>query len=242
MASADRAFRAAGSGWTPTRCPRIRGAVATRSTPLAAPWPGSDGAALRRAAVAPAPGRTGLAAAAPMNATAGRSPTPQPAGAGGATPAGERLRRVRRRDTAAERALRSELHRRGFRFRVDARAESGIRTRADLLFPRARLAVFVDGCFWHGCPDHATWPRHRGEWWRQKILANQTRDRRNRAALEAAGWMVVSIWEHEDEVAAADRVERALEPRDGRRRPPARPSPEPRPAGGTADPRIDTGS
>ena len=85
------------------------------------------------------------------------------------------MQRQARRDTAPELALRSMLHRAGFRFRVDYPV-AGTRRRADLAFPRLRLAVFVDGCFWHGCPEHGTWPKANAQWWREKITANQARE------------------------------------------------------------------
>src|SRR5438105_437916 len=90
----------------------------------------------------------------------------------------------RRRDTGPELALRRELHRRGLRFRVDHPPVSGLQCRADMVFTRARVAVFVDGCFWHGCPEHGTLPRANGEWWRAKLEANAARDRRNDLALD----------------------------------------------------------
>src|SRR4051794_12203841 len=100
-----------------------------------------------------------------------------------------RMAVTRGRDTAPERALRSLLHARGLRYRVDV-APLGGRRRADVVFPRAKVAVFVDGCFWHGCPDHATWPRHNADFWREKIQANQQRDRDTDDRLAAAGWTV----------------------------------------------------
>ncbi len=81
------------------------------------------------------------------------------------------------------------------------------RARPDVVFTRARVAVFVDGCFWHRCPEHGTSPKTNGGWWRRKLDANVERDRATDATLEAAGWTVIRIWEHEDAVAAADRVE-----------------------------------
>lgn len=112
----------------------------------------------------------------------------------------------RRRDTTPELALRRELHRRGLRFRVDHLAVRGLRCRVDIAFTRARIAVFVDGCFWHRCPEHGTLPRANGEWWAQKLQGNVERDRRNDAELKAAGWSVVRVWEHELIGPAADRV------------------------------------
>jgi DNA mismatch endonuclease (patch repair protein) len=121
-----------------------------------------------------------------------------------------RLSRQRRSGTAAETALRRELHRRGCRYFVDRAPLRGLRSRADLVFPRRRVAVYVDGCFWHCCPDHATYPKNNAQWWATKLAGNVARDRATDARLTAAGWTVVRIWEHEDAVTAADRVQAAL--------------------------------
>ncbi|MFC9519030.1 very short patch repair endonuclease [Nocardiaceae bacterium NPDC056970] len=121
-----------------------------------------------------------------------------------------RMRAQRRRDTAPEVALRRELHRRGARFFVDRAPLRGLRRRADLVFPRKRVAVYVDGCFWHSCPQHATSPKNNAQWWADKLAANVVRDRDTDARLAAAGWRVVRIWEHEDPAEAADRVQAAL--------------------------------
>lgn len=123
-----------------------------------------------------------------------------------------RMQRQGRRDTQPELALRRELHRRGRRFFVDRAPLKGVRRRADLVFPRRRVAVYVDGCFWHSCPLHATQPRNNAAWWAEKLAGNVARDRDTDARLIEAGWMVVRVWEHEDPMAAADRVERALHP------------------------------
>src|SRR5687768_248615 len=87
-----------------------------------------------------------------------------------------RMETTRRRDTKPEVLLRSQLHRAGLRYRVDRAPVRGMRSRADLVFAAARVAVFVHGCFWHGCPLHATWPKANADWWRAKILANRERD------------------------------------------------------------------
>lgn len=121
-----------------------------------------------------------------------------------------RMRAQRRRDTAPEVALRRELHRRGARFFVDRAPLPGLRRRADLVFPRKRVAVYVDGCFWHSCPQHATSPKNNAQWWADKLAANVVRDRDTDTRLAAAGWSVVRIWEHEDPAEAADRVQAAL--------------------------------
>jgi DNA mismatch endonuclease (patch repair protein) len=83
-----------------------------------------------------------------------------------------------------------------------------MRRRADVVFTRARVAVFVDGCFWHRCPEHSTIPTANRAWWIDKLDANVTRDRDTDAQLGAAGWLVIRVWEHEDPVRVADRIER----------------------------------
>lgn len=122
-----------------------------------------------------------------------------------------RMSRQRRTGTAPETALRRELHRRGRRYFVDRAPLPGLRRRADLVFPRRRVAVYVDGCFWHCCPDHATYPKNNARWWEEKLAGNVARDRDTDARLAAAGWTVVRVWEHEDPVAAADRVQEAVD-------------------------------
>jgi DNA mismatch endonuclease (patch repair protein) len=103
-----------------------------------------------------------------------------------------------RSESAVERALRSELHKRGLRFRKHYSPVPGLRCRADVAFPRERVAVFIDGCFWHRCPIHGSSPKANGAWWRTKLDANVARDQRNNAALDEDGWLVVRMWEHED--------------------------------------------
>jgi DNA mismatch endonuclease (patch repair protein) len=123
------------------------------------------------------------------------------------------MSRLGRRDTLPERALRSELHRRGLRFRVDRAPVKGLRSRADLVFGPARVAVYVDGCFWHSCPEHGTRPKANADWWEQKLGRNRERDAETDRVLREHGWEVVRIWEHEDAVEAADRVQSAIESR-----------------------------
>lgn len=103
-------------------------------------------------------------------------------------------------------ALRRELHRRGLRFRVDYAPLPGLRSKADIVFTRPRVAVFLDGCFWHACPEHGNLPKANREWWRAKLALNVARDRRNEQALVEAGWLVLRVWEHEPVGTAADRV------------------------------------
>jgi DNA mismatch endonuclease (patch repair protein) len=119
------------------------------------------------------------------------------------------MKTQRRRDTRPEVALRSALHAAGYRFRVDYRI-AGTRRRADVAFPSCRVAVFVDGCFWHGCPDHGTWPKQNADWWRRKIEANRSRDRDTDRRLAELDWTVVRVWEHEPVPSAAARVEAVI--------------------------------
>lgn len=110
----------------------------------------------------------------------------------------------RGRDTGPERALRSTLHQAGMRFRVDLPLPFDRRRRADIVFTRIGLYVFVDGCFWHGCPDHFVMPKTRREFWAAKVEGNRARDRDTDERLQDAGLSVVRIWEHSppDEAAA----------------------------------------
>lgn len=124
-----------------------------------------------------------------------------------------RMQATRQRDTPSEIALRRELHRRGLRFRVHRRPVSSVKSHADIVFPRERVAVFVDGCFWHGCPEHGTWPAANAAWWRQKIEGNRARDRRVVKTLEGADWAVLRIWAHEPAERAADAVQRLVRSR-----------------------------
>jgi DNA mismatch endonuclease, patch repair protein len=116
----------------------------------------------------------------------------------------------RGRDTTPERAIRSELHRRGLRYRIHVRPISTRRCEADVVFRKALVAVFVDGCWWHGCPDHRPLPKKNREWWARKIQVTVDRDRRNDQALADAGWTVIRVWEHENSINAADRIQAAV--------------------------------
>ena len=122
------------------------------------------------------------------------------------------MRGNRRRDTSPEMRLRSELHTRGFRFRVDLRVDTGIGRcpRPDIVFTRARVAVFVDGCFWHCCPEHGRPPLSNGSYWGPKLARNVQRDEEDTRRLEDAGWSVVRLWEHVPLDDAVRRVEDAL--------------------------------
>jgi DNA mismatch endonuclease, patch repair protein len=140
------------------------------------------------------------------------------------------MRANRRRDTGPERQLRSALHAAGLRFRVDMpiRPGGGRPVRPDIVFTRQRVAVFIDGCFWHGCPIHWSRSKTNTPYWDEKVLANRERDARTTAALKADGWTVVRVWEHEEIEAVTHRVAgvvrgdntpwaaRAMEPRRDR--------------------------
>lgn len=117
-----------------------------------------------------------------------------------------RMRAVPQRDTAPELAIRSALHQMGLRFFVNRITVAGLRRRSDLIFPSARVAVFIDGCFWHGCPVHVTWPRNNGAYWREKIERNRQRDTDTNRCLSEAGWLAVRVWTHEDIAEAAERI------------------------------------
>ncbi|MDX3657598.1 very short patch repair endonuclease [Streptomyces sp. ID05-26A] len=117
------------------------------------------------------------------------------------------MRGNRAKDTGPEMALRRLLHQRGLRYRVDARPIAEVRRRADVVFPGDRVAVFVDGCFWHGCPEHHRPATKNADFWREKINGNRSRDVETNKILQAAGWAVIRVWEHENVTEAADRVE-----------------------------------
>lgn len=116
----------------------------------------------------------------------------------------------KKRDTAPELALRRVLFARGLRYRVDASILPGLRRRADVVFPRERVAVFMDGCFWHACPQHGNAPKTNSAWWAEKLAANAARDQHTDMLLQEAGWRVLRFWEHEEPSAAAERVLRLL--------------------------------
>lgn len=137
-----------------------------------------------------------------------------------AGPASGRMSRQRSKDTGPEMAIRRALHGRGLRYRVHARPLRHLRRHADLVFRSAKVAVFIDGCFWHGCPDHRTHPKRNGEFWANKIDGNIARDRDTDRRLNDAGWLAIRVWEHEDVALAALRIEAAVR----ERRPPKPPS------------------
>lgn len=113
------------------------------------------------------------------------------------------MRSMPRRDTQVEVALRRELHRLGLRFRVNYRELPGT---PDIALTRARIAVFVDGCFWHRCPDHGSRPKNNADWWASKLDSNVARDRRKDHELINMGWLPIHVWEHEDPARAALQI------------------------------------
>jgi DNA mismatch endonuclease (patch repair protein) len=117
-----------------------------------------------------------------------------------------RMQQQQRRDTHPELELRRALHAAGLRYRVERPVIPGMRRRADIVFGPAKVAVFVDGCFWHMCPQHATAPKANAEWWREKLERNRARDRETDGLLNEQGWLPVRVWEHEDMAVAAVRV------------------------------------
>jgi DNA mismatch endonuclease (patch repair protein) len=119
------------------------------------------------------------------------------------------MSRIRGRDTAVETAVRSGLHRRGLRFRLC----SDLPGRPDIVFPRRRIAIFVDGCFWHGCTDHYQKPSNNADYWMSKVSSNRSRDLTVDRKLERMGWRVMRVWEHEvkeDVEATVSRIQEAV--------------------------------
>lgn len=117
-----------------------------------------------------------------------------------------RMQQQRRRDTRPELELRRALHAAGLRYRVERPVLPGMRRRADVVFGPAKVAVFVDGCFWHICPQHATAPKANADWWREKLERNRERDRDTDRQLLEQGWLPVRVWEHEKMDEAAVRI------------------------------------
>ena len=128
------------------------------------------------------------------------------------------MRKVRQTNTSAESALRRELHARGLRYRVHVPLLRTPRRVADIVFRGPRIAIFVDGYFWHGCPRHGTWPKGNAEFWRSKLLANKERDRNTDMRLQTEGWTVVRVWEHEPPSEAATKIMTLVKQRTSRSR------------------------
>jgi DNA mismatch endonuclease (patch repair protein) len=120
------------------------------------------------------------------------------------------MARVRQKGTDPELRLRSALHTMGLRYRLHVPLLKKPRRVADIVFPTEKVAVFVDGCFWHGCPEHATWPKHNAVFWREKIKANRARDTDTNLRLRELGWTVIRVWAHEKSTEAARRIARVV--------------------------------
>jgi DNA mismatch endonuclease, patch repair protein len=124
------------------------------------------------------------------------------------------MRANRRVDTGPELSLRSELHRRGLRFRKDFPVQvTGGWVRPDVVFPRQRVAIFIDGCFWHRCPEHGRLPKRNRDYWEPKLSRNVERDGLQTDRLKAAGWVVLRFFEHVPEAIAAQKVEEIVRER-----------------------------
>ena len=148
----------------------------------------------------------------PINKTVELGPPP-PASSEDAL---QRMRLQKQQDTEPEIELRSALHGLGYRYRVNIEPVPGLRSRADMVFSKAKVAVFVDGCFWHSCPTHGTQPKQNADWWEAKLAANRSRDEQINERLRKQGWTVIRVWEHEDPARAASRVSKVLDKRYAR--------------------------
>jgi DNA mismatch endonuclease, patch repair protein len=125
----------------------------------------------------------------------------------------KRMKSTPRRDTPAELAVRRALHAMGLRYSTDSKPLAHSPRRADIVFRRAKVAVFVDGCFWHGCPVHGSSPRANAAFWRNKIRANRKRDADTDRQLQRSDWLTIRVWEHEDPTRAALRIARRVRAR-----------------------------
>ncbi|MFI9487334.1 very short patch repair endonuclease [Promicromonospora sp. NPDC052451] len=135
---------------------------------------------------------------------------------GASTPdVSRRMSAARRKDTKPELDLRRVLHARGLRYRVTYRVPGKPRRTMDVAFTRTKVAVFVDGCFWHGCPEHATQPKANAGWWELKLRTNIERDIDTNQVLAAQGWTVLRFWEHEDPEQMADAIDVVVRPPAG---------------------------
>ena len=130
------------------------------------------------------------------------------------TETSRRMKSQKTRDTQCELKVRAVLHSKGLRYRVDTQPLKGLKRKADIVFRRTQVAVFIDGCFWHGCKKHREPSKTNTEWWTDKILSNQHRDRDTDIRLESEGWIVIRAWEHENPQHVAERVEVAVKGRN----------------------------
>ncbi|WP_413808059.1 very short patch repair endonuclease [Streptomyces sp. OE57] len=116
------------------------------------------------------------------------------------------MQAIKARDTKPERVIRQLLHAQGFRYRVAARPLTDLRRTADIVFRPVRVAVFIDGCYWHGCPEHYVSPKTNSGYWSEKVARNMARDRDTDKNLTEAGWLVLRFWEHEPSETCADKI------------------------------------
>lgn len=126
------------------------------------------------------------------------------------------MRRFRSRDTKPELEVRRRLHAAGFRYRLHAAVPEHSRRTMDIAFPKQKVAVFIDGCYWHACPAHGKVPTRNSGWWAEKLHRNAARDEETNAALERNGWIVVRAWEHDDPATVAEYVGRVVSHRSSR--------------------------
>ncbi|MCX5198390.1 very short patch repair endonuclease [Streptomyces sp. NBC_00249] len=125
------------------------------------------------------------------------------------------MQAIRSRDTKPELVIRRLVHARGLRYRIATRPLPGLRRTADLVFRPAKVAVFIDGCYWHGCPEHYVSPKTNPGYWSEKVARNMARDRDTDRQLEEAGWLVLRFWEHEPSDVCAAAVAAAVQDRRG---------------------------
>ncbi|MFH9401397.1 very short patch repair endonuclease [Streptomyces sp. NPDC017638] len=138
-------------------------------------------------------------------------PWEPPAGSWASSAARRRnMQAIRSRDTKPETLVRRLVHARGLRYRVAARPLPDLRRTADMVFGPAKVAVFIDGCYWHGCPEHYVPPKTNSGYWSEKVVRNVERDRDTNQRLESAGWLVLRFWEHEPSDACADKIAAAV--------------------------------
>lgn len=121
------------------------------------------------------------------------------------------MQATRQRDTKCEMLIRRSLWSRGLRYRVDLRVSKTTLSRPDIVFPRVKLAIFVNGCYWHACPVHRSTPKTNAQWWAEKFETNRARDLHTDTTLRQEGWTVIRAWEHEDPSKVSDRIEAAIE-------------------------------
>ena|SRR5258706_2087148 len=121
-----------------------------------------------------------------------------------------RMKAAKPRDTAPEIAIRSALHRLGLRYSINAKPIKELNRSADILFRSLKVAIFIDGCFWHGCPIHGTQAKANSEFWRAKIERNQERDAETTKYLKKSGWKVIRVWEHENPEKASAKIQKTV--------------------------------